>query len=100
MRFLLTMWYPPDKINDMASKFKIGKIPDFIKRWDIYGTSDGLNGFKSYQLITIEKGKVDEGVDYLIKELAQYTEIEGHRWKIEPVLGIKDSFRLFGLKTN
>ena len=99
MIFMVTIWYPSDKAIPVADTFaKASKepIPDYIKRWQIYMTPDGPKGMKSYQVIMSEKGKGDEALFYINKTLVPFMEIEGYEWKIENLMGVKDSFKLLG----
>ncbi|NVM03151.1 MAG: hypothetical protein HWN67_12485 [Candidatus Helarchaeota archaeon] len=94
MIFLLTAHYPTNKAVEIGKKsleaIKI-KHPSYIKKWYMLST---LNGVKGYHLIVVEKGKVDEASVYISKILAPFSEIEGFRWKIEPLLEMTDTGEL------
>ena len=99
MIFMVTIWYPSDKVKIVADKFvKASKepLPDYIKRVQIYMTPDGPKGMKSYQVYMSEKGKGDEALFYINKILVPFMGIEGYEWKIENLMGVKDSFKLLG----
>ena len=100
MLFMLTVWYPPHKGPDVMKKFVEATktpLPSFIKKWQVYTTSDGERGVKSYHLIATEEGNVDEAAIYIAKSQVPFSEIEGYVHKIEPLLGVKDSFKVMGM---
>jgi hypothetical protein len=93
---MVTIWYPPYKINEVTDKFKVTKMPDSIKEWKIVGTGDGPKGMKVYHSIIIEKGKVDEGMEYVMSTIIPFLNIEGYTYKIEPVMGVREVYKLIG----
>ena len=97
MIYILTAWYPGNKAKEIMEVFKkVSKIPDYIKKWQIFFTADGLNGTKTYNLIYIEDKASDEANIFIAKVQQLYVDnIEGYRWRIEPVLGLKDSIKIF-----
>ncbi len=93
MIYMITQWYPSDKYKEVMEKFLKSsnqKLPDYIKKWQVFGTPDGTNGIKSYQLVMVERGKVDEANIYLSKMLLPYYDIAGWQYKIEPLRGMSD----------
>ncbi|NVM01247.1 MAG: hypothetical protein HWN67_02850 [Candidatus Helarchaeota archaeon] len=94
MIFMLTIWIPPDKGKEaMEKSMKIisAGMPKFIKKWQIYTTNDGLNGTKAYELIFTEKGRADEALLEISKVIVPLAEIEGTRYKLETLFGMKDT---------
>ena len=95
---MLTIWTPPDKGKEVINKFSKAAekgFPKSIKKWQIFTVSDGLDGAKGYELIFTEKGQADEALVAIHKILAPFAEIEGYRYKIEPLLGMKDTLKLY-----
>lgn len=93
MIFMLTIWIPIHKGKeawDIAMKGMSKGLPKSIKKWQIFGCADGLNGTKMYELIFTEKGKADEATIDLVKALRPLDVVEGFNYKIEPILGMKD----------
>ncbi len=91
---MLTIWGPFHKSReslDILNKAISKGIPKSIKKWQIYMTSDGINGAKAYELIFTEKGKADEALIDIIKTIKPYLDLEGFNYKIEPVFGMKDT---------
>ena len=95
MIFMVTTWYPGDKAKKLIEAFKQApKVPDFIKKWQIFGASDGSKGYKAYNIIYVEEKASDEAAIFITKMQQYYTEnVEGYAWKIEPVMGMKDSMK-------
>ena len=93
--YMLTGWYPCNKAkNIMEATKSIPKVPSFIKKWQIFGTADGNNGYKTYNLIFIEENVSDEAAIFITKLQQHYVEnVEGYTWKIEPVMSMKDSMK-------
>ena len=98
---MLTAWYPFYKAKEVGKKvLSLGKIPDFIKKWQVFGTADGGKGLKAYNLVMVEKGNVDEAAMFIVKMQQSFSaDIEGYVWKIETCLGVKDAFQALGMST-
>ena len=96
MIFLLTVWYPGDKTKEVGKKFfdAAGKLPPFIKKWQAFGSSGGLDGMKAYHLVMTERDKGDEALFEINKMLVPFLEIEGYKIQIEPLMGMKDAAKL------
>ncbi len=99
MIFLLTVWYPGDKTKEVGKKFfdTAGKLPPFIKKWQAFGSSDGLDGMKAYHLIMTERGKGDEALFEINKVIMPFLEIKGYKAKIETLMGMTDAAKLMQL---
>ncbi|MFW9789069.1 MAG: hypothetical protein ACFFE2_07890 [Candidatus Thorarchaeota archaeon] len=91
---MLTVWYPNPKTKEVTKR-TIGapQLPDYIKKWQVFGTPDGKNGTKVYNLIMVEKNKSDEALIYITKLLNEFTDIDGYVWKIEPCMGVQDALK-------
>lgn len=97
--FMITVWYPPDKGGDMAKLIlkQPKKIP-YITKWRVYNTSGGKDGLKAYHLIYTERGKAEEAMGELAKYFTPFYNIEGFRYLLEPLMGVSDSYKIFGMK--
>ncbi len=95
MIFMLTAWYPYPKTKEVIEKtISAPQLPDYIKKWQIFGTPDGNNGTKVYNLIMVEKNKADEALIYITKLQNEFTDIDGYVWKIEPCMGVQDALKV------
>ena len=99
--FMLTAWYPNSKAREIGKKvLSLGKMPDFIKKWQVFATAAGDKGIKAYNLVMVEKGNGDEAAMFIVKMQQSFSEdIEGYVWKIETCLGVKDAFQALGMNT-
>ena len=97
MIFLVTQWVPAHKSLELAEKFfKIGgkPLPPVIKKWNIFGTDDGVNGLKTYHLIKTEKDKGDEAMNLIRELMVPFFTIEGVTIRIEILYGMQETARL------
>lgn len=97
MIYMVIAWYPSDQAKNIIEVTKKApKLPDYIKKWQIYGTADGRKGYKIYNLIFVKDGVSDEAAIFIAKMQQYFVEnINGYQWKIEPVMGMKDSMKVF-----
>lgn len=98
MIFMGTYTMPTNKtekwlkcFNNMTSN----PLPSCIKKWLTYSCSD-CDGTKGYNLIYAEKGKGDEALIEISKLMFPFCQIEGSSWKLEPIMGVKDSLKVLG----
>ena len=93
---MLTAWYPYQSANDMIKAMSNApKIPDFIKKWQIFGTADAEKGLKVYNLILVNDKVSDEAVIAIGKIQNYYTNtVKGYSWKVEICAGLKDSLKM------
>jgi len=99
MIFIGTYRMPSNKTEKWSKCFKnmsANPLPSCIKRWETYSCFDGEIGIKGYNLIYAEKGKGDEALIEIAKLMFPFCEIEGATWKVEPVMGVSDSFKVLG----
>lgn len=98
---MLTSWYPFSKFKEVGKKIlNLGKMPDFIKKWEVIQTPDGSKGLKAYNLIMVEKDKDDEAAMFIMKMQQSFSaDIKEYVWKIETCLGLKDAFQALGMST-
>lgn len=95
MIFMLTAWYPYIKTKEVVEKtISTPQLPDYIKKWQSFGTPDGNNGTKVYNLIMVEKGKTDEALIFISRLQSEFTDIDGYVWKIEPCMGVQDALKV------
>jgi hypothetical protein len=97
--FMITVWYPPDKAGDVAKLIlkQPKKIP-YVTKWRVFNATGGKDGLKAYHLIYSEKGKAEEAMGELAKYFMPFYNIEGFRYLFEPLIGVSDSYAIFGLK--
>ena len=96
MIFMGTQTIPYSKAEEWGKiflKVTAAPFPSCIKKWQTFTCHDGEHGLKGYNLIFTEKG-VDEAVVEIGKVISPFWEIEGYGWKLEPLLGISDSFKV------
>ena len=92
---MVTVWYPSHLTVELGKKVpNMPKAPDYIKKWNTYQTPDGKNGFKQYHIIMVEKGRGDDALIEIGKILRPFWETEGCDLTIEPLYGMKDSFKV------
>ena len=98
MIFMVTQWTPYNKTNEWFNAFKEvqGKLPSFIKKWQIFAVPDEDRGFKGYNLIMVEKGNADEAMIEISKLIAPFWKIEGFAMKIEPLFAMRDALKVIG----
>ena len=97
MIFMGTQWIPHNKTEEWSKIFlKVNQnpLPSCIKRWQTFTSTDGESGIKGYNLIFTEKGKGDEAIVEITKLILPFWEIEGYRWKFEPLIGVSDSLKV------
>ncbi len=100
MIFMLTVWFPPTQSTAVANIYidRPREIP-FIRKWQVFNTGGGKKGNKQYHLIMSEKGKGDEALIEINKYMLPLAnKIEGLRTKIEVLMGVTDSMKLFGME--
>jgi len=97
--YMITTWVPFHKLEEtdkLAPKAPIS-IPH-LKKWLIFSTPDGKKGMKTYNIVYIEEGKVDEVQIKIMKLLSFFNEVEGYSYKIEPVLSSRDIQKIAALE--
>jgi hypothetical protein len=98
MIYMLTAWHPYHKTKEVVKKtISAPQLPDYIKKWQSFGTPDGDNGMKAYNLIMVERDKAEEALLFISKLQSEFTDIEGYVWKIEPCLGVQDALKVLGI---
>jgi hypothetical protein len=96
---MLTAWYPYPKTKEVVKKtINTPQMPDYIKKWQIFGTPDGNNGMKVYNLIMVEKDKTDEALIFISKLQSEFADINGYVWKIEPCMGVQDALKVLEIE--
>ena len=97
--FMITTWYPPHKAPEIAKLYLKAprKIP-FVSKWRVYNTAAGTDGIKAYHVIYTERGKVEEAMLEVNKYFVPFFNIEGFRYLAEPLIGVSDSYKAFGMK--
>ena len=97
---MLTTWYPFNKAQEViniASKYTT--FPDFITKWRNFGTADGKEGLKGYNLIYIKDDKVAEAIAYISRLQQEFTDkIDGYSFKVETLLSMSDFQKVQAVK--
>lgn len=91
--------YPAHKATELGKILpKLSKLPDFIKQKDLYITASNDNGeIKAYGLYECPDDKAHEAFIGITKRLTGYFVVEGFKFKIEPLLTVKEALPLIGL---
>jgi hypothetical protein len=77
---------------------KLSNLPDFVEQKDLYMTASNDNGeIKTYGLYECPDDKVYEGFIGITKRLTSYFVVEGFKFKIEPLLTVREALPLLGL---
>lgn len=99
MIFMGTQWIPHNKTEQWSKIFAevtSNPLPSCIKKWQTFSSADGSEGIKGINIIYSEKGKGDEALVEITKTIMPFWEIEGYRWKLEPIIGVSDSIKALG----
>jgi hypothetical protein len=99
MIFLLTVWIPPNKAMETAKIYleQAREIPH-IRKWQVFNTTGGTHGNKQYHLIMTERGEGDEGLQAVMKYMIPVTDVDGVRTQVEVLMGVTDSYKMFGME--
>ena len=74
------------------------KLPDFVKPPQIFVTLSNDNGeVKAYGLYEVDDDKAHEGLVAISKRLTGYFGVEGMKYKIEPLMTVREALALLGL---
>jgi len=95
---MVTFTYPPNRAEEVGQAFVSGKapeLPDFVKRINIFVVLDVE--LKTYSIYEVEDAKSHEGLVAITKRFTGYFNIEGSRFKIEPLLTVNEALPLIGL---
>ncbi|MBY8988108.1 MAG: hypothetical protein KGD61_06605 [Candidatus Lokiarchaeota archaeon] len=95
---MVTEWIPYHKTDEWLEVFKkvTSSLPSYIKKWQIFSTSDKKLGVKGYNLITVEKGNAEDAIIEINKLIAPFWKIEGFAMDFEIVMTLKDSMKVIG----
>jgi hypothetical protein len=95
---MVTFTYPPDKALEVGQAFTSGKVPElpeFVKRTQIFVVMDVE--LKTYSIYEVEDARSHEGLVAITKRFTGYFNIQGSRFKIEPLLTVEEALPLIGL---
>jgi len=96
--FMVTFTYPPNRAEEVGQAFVSGAapdLPDFVNRIQIFVVLD--KKLKAYSIYEVEDAKAHEGFVAITKRFTGYFNIEGSRFKIEPLLTVNEALPLIGL---
>lgn len=95
---MVTAKYPLHKAEEMGKAFIGGKIPetaDFVKRINIFVVADF--NIKIYALYEMPDDKLYEGLKSIATRYSGYRNIEGFKWKMEPLMTAQEALPMIGL---
>ena len=92
---MMTVRYPFHKFQDVSAKGMLDKLPDSIKKWRFFSTSDGEKGIKVYHLIYTQDGKLEDAGLFIAQYQGTFSDIEGYNFKIEMVMSNTDMQKIF-----
>ena len=96
--YMITTWVPFHKLEDLEKLMPNAPSSiSHIKKWLIYSTTDGKKGRKTYNIVYIEEGKVDEVQIKILKLLNFFHGVEGYSYKIEPLISSRDIQKIAAL---
>lgn len=95
---MITVRYPMHKASDIAKLYlKQPREVPFVTKWRVFNTPAGKDGMKQYHLIYTERGKLEEAGMEIYKYFMPFIGIEGFNLLFEPLMGVSDGFKLFGM---
>jgi hypothetical protein len=95
---MVTMTYPPDKATEIGKTFMgLPKLPSFVKLVHVLLTAAGESGIKSYTLYEIENKKAYEGLMAIGNRYVLYNNIDGFRYRLEPLVTAEEALPMLGL---
>ena len=95
----MTMWFPLHTLEEVGKiTAKITKNPPYITKWQRLTAAGGKKGAKVYNIIYIDDNNITEAELYIAKLASLYFNIEGFAYKVEPVLSIRDTVKVLGVK--
>ena len=96
MILLITFYYASHVAEKLAEIVpKLGKMPDYVKRWQVFHATSGSTGFKQLNIVYIEKGHGDDAmveVPRMLKPIWGRDDVEP---QIEVLVGVKDTMKIF-----
>jgi hypothetical protein len=98
MIFMVTQWTPYSKTEEWFKVFQQvrGKLPSYVKKWQMFACPDEDRGIKGYNLIIVEKGNADEAMVEISKLIAPFWKIEGFAMKTEAMFSMRDALKVLG----
>jgi hypothetical protein len=100
MIFMVTNWYPAHKGDEVTNiqQNVPQQLPPYIKKWQLFGTSDGRKGLKTYGLVYTDPEKVEEAGLYIARIMGLFSGVEGYTWKVEPLVSMRDLQKIQALQ--
>lgn len=59
---MITLYYPAELQEKVMEASSGLQPPAYVKKWNMYGATDGPNGLKGIHIIYVEKGNADEAL--------------------------------------
>lgn len=88
---LVTSTNPPNKSEELLKAYSGKKpdYPDFIKKVNEWAVVDQEH--KTYAVYEVEKEKLYDGLMAIGKRYAIYAQVEGYKYKIEPLIDLEEA---------
>jgi hypothetical protein len=100
MFLVSTVTYPPEKATEIVTRY-INRVdtpvPPFLKRVNSLLAAGGEEGCKILTIYEVDDGNVADGVRELVRHYLQYRDVEGFRYRVEPMLTVEEAIPLLGL---
>lgn len=97
MFLVTTSTYPLSRTHEVTARYQKAvatALPSFLKRIYVLGCA-GESGHKVLGIYEVADDKVTDGVKELTKYFAQFFDIEGFKYAIEPMLTAQEAIPLF-----
>ncbi len=89
------LWYPSSKSKSLFEiAMKMGKMPDYVKKWQVLQTAEGKEGIKQYNIIHVEKNRGDDAIVEISKIMRPFIELDFVEAKLEVLIGVQDSRKI------
>ena len=94
MIFMAIVECPVSKAKEyIENAAKLGRIPSYIKKWQILTNSPGNGIYKQYHIIYTAKDNTDDALIHITSRFNAMDQIEGFSWKLEPCLSALDALK-------
>ena len=99
VHFMSIITFPGDKSEEAGKALpNLPKLPDYVKPPQIFVTiSNDTGEIKAYGLYEVDDDKAHEGYVAISKRFTGYFGIEGLKFKLEPLMSVREALALLGL---
>jgi hypothetical protein len=88
-----------DDVGMVTAEVLSKPAADYVKKREIFGTSDSEEGLKSYVLVEFEDEHLSEGLKRLTEDFIAFKAVPGYTYSVETLMGLEESLALLGLKS-